>query len=229
MEGRITTPPTTSGVHKRAGQSKAEGISKLLGQTSMPWPASEDRGSSPTTYSDTPAPSMLMAVELVAFGPMAPMLLPLLPVGLLLKGAPTPVPVGTLNPHLCPSPAFICPQTADFDCSCCPESSCLSRFLSRAPGTQLHKSNVKQASPPVQIPRNTQNKGSELHTPTPKGSSVRPQTACFSAMSMSKLSTCLFSLSGQRPILAGKCLDEGQSMGRTLSRLNHIESGAGIS
>jgi hypothetical protein len=28
MEGRITTPPTTSGVKKRAGQSKAEGISK---------------------------------------------------------------------------------------------------------------------------------------------------------------------------------------------------------
>jgi hypothetical protein len=28
MEGRITTPPTTSGVQKRAGQSKADGISK---------------------------------------------------------------------------------------------------------------------------------------------------------------------------------------------------------
>jgi hypothetical protein len=28
MEGRITTPPTTSGVQKRAGQSKAEGIWK---------------------------------------------------------------------------------------------------------------------------------------------------------------------------------------------------------
>jgi hypothetical protein len=28
MEGRITTPPTTSGVQKRAGQSKPEGMSK---------------------------------------------------------------------------------------------------------------------------------------------------------------------------------------------------------
>jgi hypothetical protein len=28
MEGRITTQPTTSGVQKRARQSKAEGISK---------------------------------------------------------------------------------------------------------------------------------------------------------------------------------------------------------
>jgi hypothetical protein len=36
MEGRITTPPTTSGVQKRAGQSKAEGISKPnIGERSL--------------------------------------------------------------------------------------------------------------------------------------------------------------------------------------------------